>query len=123
MTDDLRARLEEDQRIIEAATGGPWENEGGGEIGQHYSTPEPWKDIVSTQVACWSYCLGGSAEGVIEDHDAEFIAASRTRWEQANRALLRVLSYLDEMERLGDAAASLLASDIRRAIEEAMGDG
>lgn len=25
MTDDLRARLEEDHRIIDAATGGPWE--------------------------------------------------------------------------------------------------
>ena len=91
MTEQLHARLAENQRVIEASTPGPWESEGGGEIGQHWSRPEPWKPIVSTQVSCGSYCYGGSAEGVREEADAEFITAARTEWPRVNEAVRAVL--------------------------------
>ena len=69
--------LAERRRIEQAATKGPWENDGGGEINQHFSLPEPWATVVSTDVACMAYCYGGSAAGVERDEDAEFIAHAR----------------------------------------------
>lgn len=66
--------LNEIEARLAAATPGPWENDGGGEIGQHYSRPEPYQQIVSTTVSCGSYCLGGSSAGVEHHDDAELIA-------------------------------------------------
>ena len=79
MTDRLTdADLDAIEQRANAATKGPWENDGGGEIGQHFSLPEPWATVVSTDVACMSYCYGGSAAGVERDEDAEFIAHARS---------------------------------------------
>ena len=77
MTADLTALLDAMQARCDAATEGPWVADGG-EISQSWKRPEPWKPIVSTAVACMSYCYGGSAAGVEEEADAEFIAAART---------------------------------------------
>ena len=60
----------------EAATEGPWENDYP-EVGQHWSRPEPWAKVVSTDVACMAYCYGGSAQGIENEADAEFIAHAR----------------------------------------------
>ena len=68
--------LAERRRIEQAASEGPWEHEGVGEIIQHFSLPEP-ATVVSTDVACMGYCYGGSAAGVERDEDAEFIAHAR----------------------------------------------
>ena len=81
--DPIRARLA-------AATPGPWENDGGGEVGQHWSSPQPLASIVSTEVSCMAYCYGGSAAGVIRDEDADFIAHAPTD----------IAALLAEVERL-----------------------
>lgn len=77
MSDELRTLLGEWKALEAAATPGPWEDDGG-EIGQHWSLPEPWQKVVSTDVACMDYCYGGSAAGAERVADAAFIAASRT---------------------------------------------
>ena len=84
------------RKLAEAATPGPWEADGG-EISQHWSRPEPWREIIGTRVACGSYCYGGTAQGVERTEDAEFIAA-------ANPAA--VLGLLDQL----DAAEAKLAA-------------
>lgn len=71
MLDEIEARLV-------AATPGPWENEGAGEVAQHWSRPSPWGPVVSTEVSCGSYCLGGSSKGVVNDADADLIAHAPT---------------------------------------------
>ena len=76
MTDLTDADLDAIEQRANAASEGPWEHEGVGEIIQHFSLPEP-ATIVSTDVACMAYCYGGSAAGVERDEDAEFIAHAR----------------------------------------------
>ncbi len=83
--------LAERRRIEQAASEGPWEHEGVGEIIQHFSLPEP-ATIVSTDVACMGYCYGGSAAGVERDEDAEFIADARTSAPKMLAALEAVLA-------------------------------
>ena len=83
--------LAERARIEQAASEGPWEHEGVGEIIQHFSLPEP-ATIVSTDVACMGYCYGGSAAGVERDEDAEFIADARTSAPKMRAALEAVLA-------------------------------
>lgn len=70
----MLARMRE---VEHAATPGPWEADGG-EVSQHWSRPEPWETVVSTDVACMAYCYGGSAQGIGRPEDAEFIAQART---------------------------------------------
>ena len=83
--------LAERRRIEQAASEGPWEHEGVGEIIQHFSLPEP-ATVVSTDVACMAYCYGGSAAGVERDEDADFIADARTALPKALNALESVLA-------------------------------
>ena len=83
------------RKLAEAATPGPWEADGG-EISQHWSSLEPWLEIVGKREACGPYCYGGTA-GVERTEDAEFIAA-------ANPA--SVLGLLDQL----DAAEAKLAA-------------
>ena len=83
--------LAERARIEQAASEGPWEHEGVGEIIQHFSLPEP-ATIVSTDVACMGYCYGGSAAGVERDEDAAFIADARTAMPKMRAALEAVLA-------------------------------
>lgn len=90
MTVEQRAELRE---LLASATRGPWENDGGGEIGQHHSCPQPWAPIVSTDVSCMAYCYGGTASGVTRDEDADLIVA-------AVNALPALLDAADERDRL-----------------------
>ena len=83
--------IAERRRIEQAASEGPWEHEGVGEIIQHFSLPEP-ATVVSTDVACMAYCYGGSAAGVERDEDADFIADARTALPKALNALESVLA-------------------------------
>lgn len=48
MTDFTHEWIAEREELLDATTEGPWEADGGGEIGQHWSRPEPWEKIVST---------------------------------------------------------------------------
>ena len=113
----LQEQLEHERRIINAATPGPWENEGWGEISQHWSRPEPWKPVVSKEVLCGTYCMGGSADGVIETADADFIVHARTSLPQRNAQLQAVLELVREQQAQGYNAVSL--DRLTRAIEEA----
>lgn len=75
---DPRETLARIRAQADAATPGPWETDGTGEVSQHWSRPEPWETVVGTGVSCMSYCYGGSAKGAERAEDAKFIAASRT---------------------------------------------
>lgn len=75
---DPRETLARIRAQADAATPGPWETDGTGEVSQHWSRPEPWETVVGTGVSCMSYCYGGSAKGVERVEDAAFIAAART---------------------------------------------
>lgn len=57
----------------EAATPGPWEADMH-EVSQHWSRPEPWQTVASSEVACMAYCYGGSGRGIEREEDATFIA-------------------------------------------------
>lgn len=61
---------------VEAATDGPWENDGNG-ISQSWMRPEPWLQVVTQEVNCGTYCQGGSCSGVIRSADADFISHAR----------------------------------------------
>lgn len=89
---DPRETLDRIRKQADAATPGPWEADGTGEVSQHWSRPEPWETVVGTGVTCMSYCYGGSAKGVERDEDAEFIAASRTTVPALLDALEKVLN-------------------------------
>lgn len=91
MTDTVKAWIEERRGIHASATEGPWENDGGGEIGQHWSRPEPWRQVVSTEVACMAYCYGGSAAGVENADDAAAIVDAHNNLPRALNALEQVL--------------------------------
>ena len=101
MTADLTALLDAMQARCDAATEGPWVADGG-EISQSWKRPEPWKPIVSTAVACMSYCYGGSAAGVEEEADAEFIAAARTDLPRLIAAVRAVLELADAWTARGE---------------------
>lgn len=75
---DPRETLARIRKQADAATEGPWEADGAGEVSQHWSRPEPWETVVGTGVTCMPYCYGGSAKGAERDEDAAFIAAART---------------------------------------------
>ena len=72
-----RDELDQIRQRADAATDGPWEADGT-EVSQHWSRPQPWETVASSEVACMAYCYGGSARGIEREADAEFIAASRT---------------------------------------------
>ena len=93
MTDDLRARLEADQRVIEEATEGPWEK-GDGWV---YTKPVYDDDTRLSNVLGMRYADRDRErqEADRAQRNVNFIAASRTRWEQANKALLAVLELCD----------------------------
>ena len=59
-----------------AATEGPWEWDDP-TIGQHWSCPKPWTEVVNADVACMSYCYGGSVRPIESDADGQFIAHAR----------------------------------------------
>ena len=122
MTDDLRARLEADQRVIEEATEGPWEK-GDGWV---YTKPVYDDDTRLSNVLGMRYADRDRErqEADRAQRNVNFIAASRTRWEQANAALLAVLDLHREssdgdcIHACGDQVQYPCATV--RAIEEAM---
>ena len=59
-----------------AATEGPWEWDDPG-IGQHWSCPKPWMEVVNADVACGPYCYGGSVRPIESAADGQFIAHAR----------------------------------------------
>lgn len=83
------------QARADAATEGPWEADGS-EVSQHWSRPEPWLTVASSEVACMSYCYGGSARGIERDEDAAFIAAARTDVPVLVAALRAVLALHED---------------------------
>ena len=127
MTDFTREWIAKREQLEQTVTEGPWVNDGGGDIGQHYSCPKPWATIVGTDVACMSYCYGGSGVGVEREEDAEFIADARTSLPAALAALRAVLEETDGRKRHyghalldGDHCSACLAADIRAAVEAAL---
>lgn len=89
---DPRETLARIRKRADAATPGPWETDGTGEVSQHWSRPEPWETVVGTGVSCMSYCYGGSAKGAERVEDAKFIAAARTDVPRLVDALEKVLN-------------------------------
>ena len=114
--------LAERARIEQAATEGPWENDGGGEINQHFSLPEPWATVVSTDVACMAYCYGGSAAGVERDEDAEFIADARTSAPRMRAALEAVLALHETVAVYAQADECECGNEDHTIIESGQGD-
>ena len=110
--------IAERHRIEQAASEGPWEHEGVGEIIQHFSLPEP-ATIISTDVACMGYCYGGSAAGVERDEDAEFIADARASLPKALAALEAVLALWPDADPC-DCCVHV-DCEVVRAITEALG--
>lgn len=88
---DLTDRLDEIEARADAATPGPWEADVT-EVSQHWSRPEPWATVVSSEVHCMAYCYGGSGRGIERETDAEFIAHARTDVPALVAALRAVLS-------------------------------
>ena len=77
-------------RLAENATPGPWGTDGF-TVTQHWARPEPWLTIIGDAVSCGDYCYGGTARGIEELADAEFIAAANP---------IAVLGLLDEADAL-----------------------
>ncbi|QIK82416.1 hypothetical protein [Sanguibacter sp. HDW7] len=86
-----RPKLADIEQRADAATEGPWEADGS-EVSQHWSLPEPWLTVASNEVSCMSYCYGGSARGIEQDEDAEFIAHARTDVPAMSAAIRDVLA-------------------------------
>ena len=103
---DPRETLARIRAQADAATPGPWETDGTGEVSQHWSRPEPWETVVGTEVSCMSYCYGGSAKGAERAEDAKFIAASRTDVPALLDLADAVLDLADELDRDGNAFMS-----------------
>lgn len=82
-----------------AATEGPWEW-GNPTIGQHWSRPEPWAEVVNADVACGSYCYGGSVRPIESDADGQFIAHAR-------EDIPALVAEVDELRRRLDAVLKL----------------
>ena len=119
MTDPLTdADLDAIEQRANAATEGSWEYDGCGEIIQHFSLPEPWATVVSTDVACMAYCYGGSAAGVERDEDAEFIAHAR----DDVPALLAEVRRLRAMEQRGREYARHLARPFADGVPDREGE-
>ena len=78
------------RELLDAATEGPWETDGS-EITQHWSRPEPWRTVASSEVVCGSYCYGGAGRGIERATDAALIADARTSLPRALDALEAVL--------------------------------
>ena len=90
MPDPIMQKLDEMQARCDAATEGPWESDGG-EVAQHWSLPEPWKQVVSGHVSCMAYCYGGSCWPIEREADSDFITASRTDMPRLIAALKAVV--------------------------------
>ena len=110
------------QQRADSATDGPWEADGT-EVSQHWSRPQPWETVASSEVACMAYCYGGSARGIERKADAEFIAASRTdvpRLVAALTAALDLADRADHFDGYADPEGIVTTDAIRAAITAAL---
>lgn len=85
-----------------AATEGPWEWDDP-TIGQHWSRPKPWTEVVNADVACGGYCYGGSSSPIKSDVDGQFIAHARED----------IPALVDEVERLREEMDGMVSRDWR----------
>ena len=115
---DLTDRLDEIEARADAATPGPWEADVT-EVSQHWSRPEPWATVVSSEVHCMAYCYGGIGRGIEREADAEFIAAARTALPKALDALEAVLALWPDTDPC-DCCVHV-DCEVVRAIAEALG--
>ncbi|KUG58963.1 hypothetical protein [Nesterenkonia jeotgali] len=121
---DITEQLEEERRIINAATAGPWEIKHLGYPGSYYTRTIHAED---SDLGRWSE-LPPEIASTAKDGDAEFIAHARTALPLRNAQVEAVLIELAVYEvpskaadPTGAVAAGMerLEARIRRAIEEA----
>lgn len=121
---DIHAQLEEERRLIDAATGGPWEwgkesHDSWGDCGPNLETIERGpvyfdgsqgaKEIV---VGSW----GHDANGIdVDPADAAFIAHARSALPIRNAQVQAVMRVLEGHEKYDDTIGT---TELRRAIEE-----
>ena len=119
-TTDIRAQLEEERRIIEAATEGPWLPVE--EYGEHAVIVD--EDDFGTRYVA-ERLRQGFDDG---ENDAEFIAHARTALPVRNAQVEAVLAKCDELVqpvKIGHGAEMIdlginsAVAQVRRAIEEA----
>ena len=87
MSTDLNETLAGMRAKTDAATKGPWEDDGSN-VAQLTS---PYDDITPRGVSCMSYCYGGSPEPM-KKADREFIAMARTTMPALLSAVQNVLA-------------------------------
>lgn len=141
MTDHIRSQLEEERRIIDAATAGPWQ---WGQLSDEAQTHEEKTAAMGEMVAgdtdslwiAWSPRPDGQgslAHAIAGDHErspanAAFIAHARTALPNRNAQVEAVLAKCDELEQpvkvghggeMIDLGTNSAVAEIRRAIEEA----
>jgi hypothetical protein len=120
-------KLDQFQRVIDAATPGPWDvgfhdRSGSGEYGGGCY-------IVDNDDPCHVVVRGGESEGIpigVESKlDAQFIAQSRTFSDQQNRALRVAMTTLqDGINHEGyDGGIHLACSDAIRRIQAILNEG
>ena len=116
---DIRAQLEEERRIIDAATEGPWE-----------AIPTPCWSIAAQDHECGcGACWSDVADGIENDADAAFIAHARTGYPLALRALQTVMELCDTLSTptMHDSDRQIGRieglREVRQLIEGVYGDG
>lgn len=112
--------IAERRQLEQAATEGPWESDYH-EIMQHWSRPEPWEVIASSDVHCGSYCLGGSARAIRRPEDGRFIADARTSLPAALNALEAVLRIWPDTDPCPPRTCVHVDCEVINAITEALG--
>lgn len=108
MPEMSRERLEQIRRRCEAATEGPWGWDGHDleRSGEFYS------EVLTHEVDCGAFCLGGRVRQTAFPHDRDFIAAART---DVPDLLAHIEAQDAEIARLREALARM----IFEAIDEA----
>lgn len=101
-----------------AATEGPWEWDNP-TIGQHWSCPEPWTEVVNADVACMSYCYGGSVRPIESDADGHFIAHAREDIPALLAEVDEARKRLARVERIASGSFGLPANRVLDAIVRA----
>lgn len=136
MAESTRTELEEERRIIEAATPGPWvaydhsdgtytseNNAGWWWVWQESRLPY-YGGVLNVEDAGAPYGAIGEAgitdqrDGNQERADAEFVAHARTALPLRNTQVDVVFAKLDELDQSLSSDVQEIALDLRRAIEE-----
>ena len=110
------------EALANAATEGPWEADCT-EVSQHWSRPEPWHTVSSSEVDCGSYCYGGSARGIERVEDAEFIASSRTAVPALIAEVLRLRAQVEQVKAEAWDEGNLAAYPLQLAVGQFIDNG